>query len=183
MIGLVFFGAIGLWIMLVRWFTRWLFSRDMLRFLNRKYRFVLMVLFWVGIHFVLIADEIVGSYQFRSLCQEKARLEIDPNKIKGKFVSGVLMSKTLHHAAIPIRHVYISYRDVDTDEEYASHNTYHAGGGRLMRSIGFWGPMQPLIIYPASCFPSISAEGLDKQYGFFRSDRIKPHTMEKQGKC
>jgi hypothetical protein len=62
--------------------------------------------------------------------------------------------------AIPVGHSYTSYRDVDTGEELASYNFYRAGGGWLMRFVGFWGTGQPLTIHPSICFSSKSVDGL-----------------------
>jgi hypothetical protein len=181
MIGLMFFGTIGLWIMLVHWLMRWLFSKEALLPSNRTLRIVLPVLFWCFVLPLPVADEIIGGFQLRALCKKSANFIIDVEKIKGKTVGLMIdpSGKYLLGTIIPIRYSRYSYRDVLTREEYVSFNVYTAEAGKIWGWVGLSDhPIVPVYLstdYPSCPFPDMgSAVKLEdgalfyEQYGFTR---------------
>jgi hypothetical protein len=90
----------------------------------------------IEFHLPTIDDEI-GRYEVEALCNgpEGSYLKIDAEKIKGKRVNLVISHKDLEGTVVPITQAHHSYRDVETDEEYAETNWYYGQGGWLYRKI------------------------------------------------
>lgn len=103
---------------------------------------------------LLVADEIVGGYQFEKLCQENSTIQIDratargktvyfdpqPNvEIKGTWVRVVLKPKR--------------FIDVKTRETVVSYNELMAEGGRFINALGISEGGMPLI-FSGECVPA-----------------------------
>ena len=102
----------------------------------------------------LVADEIVGGFQFRALCEKNAVLKINAEKIKGKAirVSGEPANEVVGGTAVKIYQSRRVYRDSETNEELASYSKYTAEGGWFIRTIGFSDSTPPLT-FPSACSP------------------------------
>ena len=100
----------------------------------------------------LVADEIVGGFQFRALCAKNAVLKINVEKIKGKSVSVITdkCPRDVEGTAVRIHGCLSSYRDVATNEELGSDGWYVAKGGWFIRTIGFSDSTPPLT-FPSAC--------------------------------
>jgi hypothetical protein len=172
MIGLSFLALLGLFVTVLHFVKKWLFGHFDNKLNSLPKRLVASVVFWVLVFTLPVADEIVGGFQFRALCKEGAQLKINAEIIKEKLVR-VRYEPTdlyLSGTAIPIRYTHHSYHDVETNEEYASFNSYVAEGGLLMRSIRSIAiPVynKPLTFSFSSCSPPRYGE-LDKKYQFKR---------------
>lgn len=91
-----------------------------------------------GIFIVLLAspfvDEVIGMYQFESLCKANGIEGADVSKARGKRVRGEYASAGLVGGTImPINVDVISYRDADSGEVLMQYKNYYALGGWLMR--------------------------------------------------
>lgn len=115
----------------------------------------------------LVADEIVGGFQFRALCEKNAVLKINAEKIKGRTVKVVSNQcpKNIEGMAVRIHGCQNSYRDVATKEELASDGWYVAKGGLFIRTIGFSDSTPPLI-FSSSCSSRTSGKQLSKTFDF-----------------
>lgn len=113
----------------------------------------------------LVADEIVGGFQFRALCEKNAVLKIDAEKIKGKKIKVFFdeSEKNLYGTSIRIFYSHTMYRDSETNEELASAGRYTAYGGWFIRTIGFSDTTPPLT-FSSACAPDWSNP--EKVYGF-----------------
>ena len=140
-------------------------------------RFALMIPLFVVLMVLPVADELVGGFQFRALCREKAVLKIDAEKIKGKTIRLVTdpSNKDVDNTAVRIYYSHHSYRDTETQEELASFNDYAADGGILFRFFAMGNHMPPLIpmtIDPRtsnasnSCSHYATQADLAAKYGF-----------------
>lgn len=168
MSGIFVLFVLGLFVTVLHFVKRWLFGRydDKLNSLSK--RLVASVVFWVLAFTLPIADEIVGGFQFRALCQENAKLQIDAENIKGKIVKIVVnpRNEVLNGTAVDISHWHYSYRDIENNGEYARYDTYIAYGGWLIRNFWFRGTM---IIHPYHCGPTENSniDEFAKLYQFF----------------
>ena len=113
----------------------------------------------------LVADEIVGGFQFRALCEKNAVLKINAEKIKGKRIksSGEPANEILKGTAVQIYHTHNVYRDAETNEELASYSRYTAKGGWFIRTIGFSDSTPPLT-FSSVCVPDWNSP--EKVYQF-----------------
>lgn len=162
MTGILLLAVVGLWLALVggltRLITRQITSKNLRRLIGTA--FVLLVTP------LPVADEIVGGFQFRALCQEGATLKIDPQKARGRAVRVVITpsNELLPSTAIPIRHSHTSFQDVATGEEIAQYDDYDAKGGWLIHSLGISEGNAPLVIGSSGCIPQ-NAGTFPKQFG------------------
>lgn len=115
---------------------------------------------------LLVADEIVGGFQFRALCEKNAVFKIDAAKIKGRAVkvSGEPVYKIQEGTVVKIYYSRHVYRDVETNEELASEGKYTAKGGWFIRALSFSDSMTPLT-FPSTC-SSPDRRDLTKVYEF-----------------
>lgn len=100
-----------------------------------------------------LTDEIIGGFQFRELCRERALLKIDETKIKGKMVRMVSdpANKDIDGTAVRIYYTRVSYRDATTQEELGSNGYLVAMGGYLIRTLAGGHEMTPMTIFPSTC--------------------------------
>lgn len=138
---------------------------------NRSIRLALTLLLTASLVALPLADEIVGGFQFRSLCQENSVLKIDAVRIRGKTIRVQSDSLNQEVTNTPIRIYYsrVSYRDVATDEELATVNSYVAEGGWLIRTLGMnthIPPLIPMTLRNASTCPGPAILKVSRMYGF-----------------
>jgi len=106
-----------------------------------------------------VADDIIGGFQFRSLCKEDARMFIDEGKAKGTTVYFVGNDVELFGYILPITKKTWSYKDAHTKEVVISWNEYRAKGGWLSHVIGF--PQgNPPYTFNGVCYPVDSGSAI-----------------------
>jgi hypothetical protein len=91
-----------------------------------------------GIFAVLLAspfiDEVIGKFQFESLCRANGIQSVDVSKARGKRVKAEYSERGLvGGTAMPIGVDVISVRNTDTSEVLFQYRNYYAFGGWLMR--------------------------------------------------
>lgn len=116
-------------------------------------RFGLMIPLFAVLMVLPVADELVGGFQFRALCREKAVLKIDAEKIRGKtiWMASDPTNKDVGHTAVRIYYTRVSYRDVTTQVELASNGYVVAMGGMLIRTLAGGQETTPMTIFPSTC--------------------------------
>ena len=127
MIGLMFFGIIGLWLLLTAYLTvkvpRWLGLKGPVKWLVR----LLLVPILVVGPFV---DHIIGMRQFEKLCAEEGRLQISPAAAKTKRAEKMIEDYVpLKGYAIRIEQMVIRVVDMDTGEQIAQYKYFSTPGG------------------------------------------------------
>jgi hypothetical protein len=140
LIQLIFLFILAVWFVILLVLSTWIFFRytsKLPRWIDRIAIFVGQILLGAVVFFLPIMDEIIGGYEVETLCNgpEGSYLKIDAEKIKGKSVNLVISHKDLEGTVVPITQAHHSYRDVETDEEYAETNWYYGQGGWLYRKI------------------------------------------------
>jgi hypothetical protein len=125
---------------------------------TEKYKKLTVTVLGVFIFFVPVADDIIGGFQFRALCKEKAVLTVDEQNIRGKtIVYQRVRDQYLNMYIIPILERNWTYKDADADEIVISWKSYEATGGWLSRLIGF-PEGSPPYTFNGSC---LAKEGFD----------------------
>jgi hypothetical protein len=151
MSALVLIALVGAWTFLAVWLTQ-----KVVRLLpSRRWRGpVTGVLIAIALA-LPVTDELVGGYQFRSLCERYASsIQID---------RATAMGRTVYFVAQPpvdvsgtwIRVVMRPIRFVDarTGEAVVSYNELGAVGGWLSRTLPLWQGQAPLT-FTGTCFPA-----------------------------
>ena len=161
MAGLIFLGILFALFLAALWLAKKFTQNLPPRFAGAPVTALVVVLLLTS----LVADEIVGGFQFRSLCEKNAVLKINVEKIKGKRIksSGEPYNEILKGTAVRIHHTRNVYRDVETNEELASYSSYTAKGGWFIRTIGFSDSTPPLT-FSSAC--SANWNSPEKAYEF-----------------
>ena len=152
MSGLLFLGVVGLWVWACVAMTRWIMRR-----IDSKPR---RLLTGMGVFVLLlvlpVADEIVGGFQFRALCEKNAsRFQMGVGNPEGR-TTKVTFDQSDHVAeftAIPISYSRLEYHDVATGELVVAFDSYSAQGGVFIRALGISNNDSPLTIDPSVCSP------------------------------
>lgn len=160
MSGILLIGAVSLWIWAAVAIGQMLTSR-----LKDSWIKSLVTFLVTSVLIPLpVADEIIGGFQFRELCQQGYPAVYDSDKATGKTVTLKQVSisnlktymdiprKDVEHTVIPIREDSWEYIEVESGELLLSWKEYHAKGGWLSRFIGF--PQgSPPYTFNAVCSP------------------------------
>jgi hypothetical protein len=153
MIGLLFLGLIGLWIWMAAKLSRWIGGRVA----GGRWRKPIAAVFFVSLLVLPLADEIVGGFQFRALCKEKAvlKLNVDEASLKGKTARDVVepFNKDVEGTAVTISYSHYSYRDVEDGKELLNFAIFRAKGGWLVRTLSGQSDMTPLTFNRSTCSP------------------------------
>ena len=126
------------------------------------------VLLTVLLMSLLVADEIVGGYQFRKLCEQNAVLRIDPEKARGRTVRvarALEGSDLLAGYAVPMYRSSISLVDSVTGEDVAATAWNSASSGWFIRTLGISENNTPLFIRPSACYSSMGSQEIARLYG------------------
>jgi hypothetical protein len=155
MIGLLFLGLVGLWILAALMLSRWIGARVA----GGRWRKPVAVASFIALLVLLLADEIIGGFQFRALCDREAKLvfNVDPASLKGKTVraSADPLDKKVRGTLVRITYTHSIYRDAEGGKELMSYTAYRAKGGWLIRALSFDDNMTPLT-FKSSCNPLTS---------------------------
>jgi hypothetical protein len=130
MAWLVILLAINGWIF-------WKYVRKLPRQFDRNMILIVQSLLLIIGFNLPLWDEIMGVPEIEALCNgpERSSLKIDAEKTRGKKVKLVISYKDIEGTILPIIQEHRSYRDVETNEEYATANWYYGEGGWLYRGI------------------------------------------------
>ena len=133
MIGLLFLFGIGLWLTVAI-----LLSRSIPRWLGvTKYGAALSVLLFPVLLVAPVADEIIGRWQFKRLCEREAVVTLSPDWEKVKRArERDIPSVTLSGYLIRIQSQRMEYFDVDTGKNFFTNQSFHAYGGFLAYRMG-----------------------------------------------
>ena len=161
MAGIIFLAILFALFTAALWLARKFTKKLPLRFARAPVTGLVVVLLLTS----LVADEVVGGFQFRALCEKNAVLKINAEKIKGKRIksSGEPANEILKGTAVQIYHTRNVYRDAETNEELASYSRYTAKGGWFIRTIGFSDSTPPLT-FSSVCVPDWNSP--EKVYQF-----------------
>ena len=165
MSGIFFLGVVGLLAYLAWWLSGLLVRRIPNRWIAKPLQVVLTIFLMS----LLVADELIGGYQFRKLCEQNAVLKIDPEKARGRTVRVVITPSNEILSGIPITifHSHHSYQDVVTGEEIAQYDSYSAKGGWFIRSLGISEGNAPITMGHSGCIP-VNAGTFSKKYELTR---------------
>jgi hypothetical protein len=114
-----------------------------------------------------LADEVIGIFQFESLCKKYAVVEIDERNSMNRYVATEIRKKDVYAegTAVSIRIDPYIYRDTETKQIIVSYHILHAQGGWLVRFLGISETNAPLL-FGSGCEPK-------DVYAFKRSFDIK----------
>lgn len=109
-----------------------------------------------------VVDEIIGGFQLRALCRERAVARYDEDRLRSKTVRmrlepnpdvpSVMQTPTRRVGAlVPIEEQTEEWVDVATGEVLLSQKAYTARGGLLIRMLGISNDDSPLTIDPRWC--------------------------------
>ena len=149
----------GIFLLIV--FGLWLWAciaaaRALLRHLRpRPWRWLIAPLAFVAMLVAPVADEIVGGFQFRKLCEKNALFRIGVENPEGRITrfSANPANEQLTGTAITIYHSGIRYTDVNTGESVVQFDDYVAKGGVFIRTLGISQGNAPITMDRASCSP------------------------------
>lgn len=157
MTGLMVLGLTVAWFMVVVSLTVYIanrFTRSLAKSAAAAIAFPLLLV-------TPVADELMGKWQFRGLCEKNAVFRKHVTNLEGRTTrvtfqpSNELVSRT----AIPIYHSRERYVDVSTGELVLEFDWYVAKGGLLVRSLGVSEWNRPIVMARASCSPTQTDSG------------------------
>lgn len=133
MIGLLFMAGIAIWLAVViylcKQIPRWL---GITRFAKAAQLLLFPVLLILP-----IADELIGRWQFKKLCERDAvvNLSTDWQSVRrARNANGPIIN--LYGYAIRIREQPIKYLDIDKGSPFLEYKGFHHSGGFLMDRLG-----------------------------------------------
>lgn len=149
MSGLILIFIIVLWVKAVKAMTAF-FTKAMP--ISGFSKIVKVLLF--SLIFVLpFADEIIGGFQFRALCEVETQLKYDEVKLANKTVYPQTINLgDLQGMTVPGSSYSQSYTDAKTHELLLSYKVLNADGGWLSRAIAFNSVHQPYT-FTGHCGP------------------------------
>lgn len=111
-------------------------------------------------------DEVIGKYQFDSLCKANSIEGADLSKARGRTVKVEYgESRPVKRAILPIKESDVRFRDASSGEILIEHKNFHAGGGWLMRytwvSLGANHPM----LFDGDCIDFLSRKSVFSAHG------------------
>lgn len=149
MSGLILLAALALCI----WGCVWLAKNLGNLVPNPAWRTAVKVAIFVVLLGSPFVDEVIGKYQFESLCKANGIESADISKARGKRVKVEYGQRTLLDGTImPIKAENVYFKDADTGEVLIQHKNYIAKGGWLMRYTPIsMGSPQPMIFGGSTC--------------------------------
>lgn len=102
-----------------------------------------------------VADEIVGGFQFRALCEKNAVFRVGVENPEGRVTrfSANPANEILMGTALTIYDTGIEYIDVQSGEIVVKFHRYVAKGGIFIRSLGISENNSPITMGRPSCSP------------------------------
>lgn len=133
MIGLLFFAFLGIWlvaaIVISVLITKWLGVS--------KHRGVIGMALFPIVFCAPIADDLIGMWQFRQLCEKEAVVTLSPDWKRVKRAAWVdLPVDYYNHKIIPITGQSGQYINLDSNQPFMVTRSLFTQGGFLRRFIG-----------------------------------------------
>ncbi|MHB1198398.1 MAG: hypothetical protein ACYCZ6_02340 [Polaromonas sp.] len=130
MIGLLFLATVAAWL----WACAWLSQKLGNLVPNPSWRRAVKVGIFIALLVAPFVDEVIGKYQFESLCKANGIESADVSKARGKKVKVEYGERRLLEGTImPIKESDVLFKDADSGEVLIQHKNYYALGGWLMR--------------------------------------------------
>lgn len=163
MTGIFLLAIISLWAWLAFKLSQWMTNRLQ----SSKWRGVAASMLFIMLLPLPIADEIIGSFQFKALCREGARLRLHVDDPSGRTarINFNPANRELKGKAVRILHTHVEYHDVADGSLIAEYDGYLAEGGLFIRLLGISEADSPLIIHPRYCSPE-KGEAIHRTLGF-----------------
>ena len=136
------------------------------RNVHRKIFVIFLLLALIAVPF---ADEVVGKYQFDSLCRSNGIESADLSRARGKRVKVEhLYRLRLNTTILPVSAVEVRLSDPSTGEFLATYKDYYSSGGWLVRLTPIsLGNSSPMLFDGNSC-------GVKKSRDVFSRNKISP---------
>jgi len=134
MSGLLLIGVVLLWFVVAIAIAQMLTSK-----LRDSWLKSLAMLLAIAVLIPLpVADEIIGGFQFRALCDEEAVIIYNKEKAYGKTVHLKKVDRfDLPKTVLPVRKEIWKYAEHISDEDLISYVDFYSDGGWLSRAINF----------------------------------------------
>lgn len=150
MSGLILLVVLSLWVTVVTALTGF-FTQAMRVGL---FRFVAQLLLFVVIFIAPVADEIIGGFQFRALCEVETVMRYDKEKLSNKKVMSQLLNEVhVDNIFTPVISQTWNYINIENQEILLSYKTLDSKGGWLSRLLGFQSLSSPFT-FDGHCGPS-----------------------------
>lgn len=129
MTGLYFLFVVGLW----AWLSLKLAVKITRKLSRSEDGGFLILFFFLILMAVPVSDEIVGGFQFRSLCNQNAVFHFGVSDLEGRTTKLTISPShnIVPRTAVPISYSGYEYRDTTTDELVVKYRDYSASGGGL----------------------------------------------------
>lgn len=159
MSGLIALFVLGVWGLIVYFASFYVVKKITVKSIKISAQIAVAVLLFI----IPVADDIMGGFQFRSVCSKESVLVVDEEKVKGKTVvsMGAKDSKLVNYI-LPITKLNFSYKDFHTNEILISWNDFRAEGGWLSHAIGF-SEGHPPYTFNGYCYPENSGSKIFKK--------------------
>ena len=145
-------------------------ARALLRhFQPRPWRWLIAPMVFVAMLVAPVADEIVGGFQFRKLCEKNAVFRIGVDKLEGRTTKAVVQpaNEIVPGTAITIYHSRFEYTDVQSGEVVVNFDEYVAKGGIFIRTLGISQGGAPITMGRPACSPqSVRGEVVNRTLKF-----------------
>jgi len=151
MIGLLFIVGFVVWLV-----SAFYFGRAIPRWLGLRPAWSWL---FVPLAFIApIADELIGRWQFKRLCEKEAVVWLNPDWESVRAVREVSpkSSTPVRGTVIPIRIQRAAYIDAETGQPFMTYNGVHTKGGLLLGTLGLG------LGGITSCWPKDDSEILKK---------------------
>ncbi|WP_143518165.1 hypothetical protein [Pseudomonas sp. PIC25] len=151
MTGFLLAAVFAAWLVFVVFVTRYvirLFKSGFLRVIGGVSIFLVLLI-------VPLIDELVGKWQFNSLCKSYAVVQVDEEHAYNRNVFSEVRKEDryVEGVMLKIRIDPYVYRDVDTGNVIVKYHILHAQGGWLVRFLGVSEANAPLL-FEGGCAPS-----------------------------
>lgn len=133
MIGLLFLFGIGLWLIVA-----FVVSVNIPRWLGTtKHHTATVLLSFPLVLIAPFADEIIGRWQFKRLCEREAVVTLSPDwETVKRAYERKFPTIPIDGNAIPIRVQQSEYVDIETGRPFLTFKAFHTNGGILFGQLG-----------------------------------------------
>lgn len=161
MTGLLLIGVVATWFVASLLIARYISSR----FRAHTLGMALGTFVFMALLIMPIADELIGSVQFKRLCDVGTALDFDEEKLRGATLTmrkeTSPLGKTydgpperrVSGVAIPVYETRFDFFAPGNVDPSLSYKTYTARGGWLIRLLGTSNSDAPLLLDPSFCAP------------------------------
>lgn len=151
MTGIFLFIVVGLWVWACVAMTRALLRKVP----SKGGRWLVAPLAFSALLALPVADEIIGGFQFRALCEKNAVFHIGVANPEGRVTkfSANPANEIMSGTAIRIYDTGAEYTDVQSGETVVKFHEYVAKGGVFIRTLGISEGNAPITIGRPGCSP------------------------------